>query len=85
MAIADVASRLYSSSAYRNTPVIKALADSVKMNLRFRFSLVGMAAALTGSQTLYQIAQQKYLITDEEKKQAKQEKKPKKSFEGFKF
>ena len=73
MAIADVASRLYSSSAYRNTPVIKALADSVKMNLRFRFSLVGMAAALTGSQTLYQIAQQKYLITDEEKKQAKQE------------
>lgn len=73
MAIADVASRLYSSSAYRNTPVIKALADSVKMNLKFRFSLVGMAAALTGSQTLYQIAQQKYLITDEEKKQAKEE------------
>jgi len=32
-----------------------------------------MAAALTGSQTLYQIAQQKYLITDEEKKQAKEE------------
>jgi len=73
MAIADVASRLYSSSAYRNTPVIKALADSVKMNLKFRFSLVGMAAALTGSQTLYQIAQQKYLITDEERKQAKEE------------
>lgn len=73
MSIADVASRLYSSSAYRNTPVIKALADSVKMNLKFRFSLVGMAAALTGSQTLYQIAQQKYLITDEERKQAKEE------------
>lgn len=73
MAIADIAGKLYSSSAYRNTPVIKALADSVKMNLKFRFSLVGMAAALTGSQTLYQIAQQKYLITDEERKQQKEE------------
>jgi len=73
MSIADVASRLYTSSAYRNTSVVKALADSVKMNLKFRFSLVGMAAALTGSQTLYQIAQQKFLISDEEKKQAKEE------------
>lgn len=73
MSIADVTSRLYSSSAYKNTSVAKALTDAVKMNLKFRFSVIGMAATLTRSQTLYQIAQQKYLISDEEKKQAKEE------------
>ena len=69
MALADIASRLYQSSAYRNTSVAKALADSVKISLKTRFSLVGMAASLTGSRTLYAIAQQKYGISKEELQQ----------------
>lgn len=73
MALTDVTTRLYASTAYRNTPVLKALSDAFVMNLKFRFSLVGMAAALTGSRTLYGIAQQKYLVSDEERKQEKNE------------
>jgi hypothetical protein len=45
----------------RNMSVTGALVESLKFNLRFRFSVLGMITALTKSSTLYNVAQQRYI------------------------
>ena len=65
MSLKSVASKLNSSynsfTPSRSMSVSGALVESLKFNLRFRFSLLGMVASLTKSNSLYNIAQQRYV------------------------
>ena len=65
MSLKSVASKLNSSynsfTPSRSVSVTGALVESLKFNLRFRFSLLGMVASLTKSDSLYNIAQQRYV------------------------
>lgn len=65
MSLKSVASKLNSSynsfTPSRSMSVTGALVESLKFNLRFRFSLLGMVASLTKSDSLYNIAQQRYV------------------------
>ena len=65
MSLKSVVSKLNSSynsfTPSRSMSVTGAMLESLKFNLRFRFSLLGMVASLTKSSTLYNIAQQRYV------------------------
>lgn len=65
MSLKSVTSKLNSSynsfTPSRSVSVTGALLESLKFNLRFRFSLLGMVASLTKSNSLYNIAQQRYV------------------------
>ena len=65
MSLKSVTSKLNSSynsfTPSRSMSVTGAMLESLKFNLRFRFSLLGMAASLTKSNSLYNIAQQRYV------------------------
>jgi hypothetical protein len=65
MSLKSVLSNLngsYSSFApSRSMSVTSALAENLKFNLRFRFSLLGMITSLTKSSSLYSLAQQRYI------------------------
>jgi len=61
MSLRSVASKLNSSynsftPSNRSMSVTGAMLESLKFNLRFRFSLLGMVASLTKSNSLYNVA-----------------------------
>lgn len=71
MALRDVAVNLMMMQSMRGASISRLMRESVKQNVMARFSVLGMAATLTRSQTLKQVALMRYANKVEEERQMK--------------
>jgi len=69
MSLASVIANLYSGSTFKNVSVTSGVAESIKIGLKTRFSLVGLVGTLTGSKALLSIARQKYFNKEMQKEE----------------
>jgi hypothetical protein len=71
MALRDVAVNLMMMQSMRGASITRLMRESVKQNVMARFSVLGMAATLTRSQTLKQIALMRYANKVDQERQMK--------------